>query len=62
MTIWIFPHPRKLTEGEFTIRVPLITALKAALYLAVREAGITKLQLAKTLNIDEKEVRRRFLP
>ena len=52
------PTPSEAQEGEFTIRVPLITALKAALYLAVREAGITKVQLAKTLNIDEKEVRR----
>lgn len=43
------PTPSEAQEGEFTIRVPLITALKAALYLAVREAGITKIQLAKTL-------------
>jgi len=35
-----------------------VTALKVALYLAVREAGITKVQLAKSLNTDEKEVRR----
>ena len=56
------PIPSKAQSGEFTICVPLITALKAALYLAVREAGITKVQLAKTLNTDENEVRRLLDP
>jgi len=52
------PIPTDAEEGEVMIHVPIVTALKAALYLAVREAGITKVQLAKTLNTDEKEVRR----
>jgi antitoxin HicB len=52
------PPSSEAEEGEFMIHVPIVTALKAALYLAVREAGITKVQLAKTLNTDEKEVRR----
>lgn len=39
------PIPSKAQPGEFTICVPLITALKAALYLVVKEAGITKVQL-----------------
>ena len=52
------PIPTDAEEGEVMIHVPIVTALKAALYLAVSEAGITKVQLAKTLNTDEKEVRR----
>jgi antitoxin HicB len=31
---------------------------KAALYIAMREAGVTKTELAKRLGVDEKEVRR----
>ena len=56
------PIPTDAKEGEVIIHVPIVTALKTALYLAVREAGITKVQLAKSLNIDEKEVRRILAP
>ncbi|MGA8148140.1 MAG: hypothetical protein WB870_11265 [Gallionellaceae bacterium] len=35
---------------------------KTALHMAMSEAGITKLQLAKQLGIDEKEVRRLLDP
>ncbi len=35
---------------------------KAGLYMAMSEAGITKVQLAKQLGIDEKEVRRLLDP
>jgi len=35
---------------------------KAALYVAMREAGITKVQLARQLGVDEKEVRRLLDP
>ena len=35
---------------------------KAALYLAMAEAGISNVQLAKTLGCDEKEVRRMLDP
>ena len=35
---------------------------KAALYVAMREAGINKVQLAKQLGVDEKEVRRLLDP
>jgi antitoxin HicB len=33
-------------------------ALKAAVYLAVRDAGISNSQLARQLKLDEKEARR----
>mgnify|MGYP001572259313 len=35
---------------------------KAALYVAMHEAGISKTQLAKRLGVDEKEVRRLLDP
>ncbi len=38
--------------------VPIQTALKAALYLAMKEDAITKVQLARLLEVEEKEVRR----
>jgi antitoxin HicB len=37
-------------------------AAKAALYLAMREAGITNAQLARKLGCGEKEVRRMLDP
>ncbi len=35
---------------------------KAALYIAVREEGISKSELARRLGVDEKEVRRMISP
>jgi len=35
---------------------------KAALYVAMQDAGITKVQLAKRLGVDAKEVRRLLDP
>jgi antitoxin HicB len=35
---------------------------KAALYVAMREAGISKVQLARKLGVDEKEIRRLLDP
>jgi antitoxin HicB len=37
-------------------------AAKAALYLAMREAGMTNVQLARKLGCDEREVRRMLDP
>ncbi len=42
--------------------IPALTAAKAALYLALRQAGITKTELAQRLECDEKEVRRLLDP
>jgi antitoxin HicB len=52
------PQPSPLENQEYLVAVPLQTALKAALYLAMNEKGITKVQLASTLKIHEREVRR----
>ena len=44
------------------VPVPAQTAAKAALYLALREAGLSRKQLASRLGCDEKEVRRLLDP
>lgn len=56
------PQPSPPENQEYLVAVPAQTALKAALYLAIREKGISKVQLAATLNIHEKEVRRILAP
>lgn len=52
------PVARKPRRGEVSINPPAATAAKAALYDAMRDAGISKVELARKLGIDEKEVRR----
>jgi antitoxin HicB len=48
--------------GRPAVPVPAQTAAKAALYLALRETGISKAELAGRLDCDEKEVRRLLDP
>ena len=57
-----FPEPSKARRRERQVAPPAETVAKAALYVAMREAGINKLQLAKQLGVDEKEVRRLLDP
>lgn len=57
-----FPAPTKAKRGEYLASPPAETMAKAALYVSMREAGITKVQLAKKLGVDEKEVRRLLDP
>jgi antitoxin HicB len=45
-------------RGELTVSVPPSMALKAAVYLAVREAGISNSEFARRMRIDGKEARR----
>jgi antitoxin HicB len=52
------PQPSPPENQEYLVAVPAQTALKAALYLAISEKGMSKVQLAAILNIHEKEVRR----
>ena len=47
-----FPVPSKLRRGEYWIAPPAETVAKAALYTAMRAAGISNVQLAKALNVD----------
>ncbi|WP_295443292.1 type II toxin-antitoxin system HicB family antitoxin [uncultured Thiodictyon sp.] len=56
------PLPSPLQAGEAPVAVPIATALKAALYLGVREAGIGTSELARRLGVHEKEARRLLDP
>lgn len=57
-----FPQPSKTRRREYLVAPPADTVAKAALYVAMRQAGISKVQLAKRLGVDEKEVRRLLDP
>lgn len=56
------PEPSAPEPGQTLIPVPALTAAKAALYLALQDAGINKSELAVRLGCDEKEVRRLLDP
>jgi len=58
----VLPAPSKARKGERMVSPPAETMAKAALYVAMKDAGISKVQLAKRLGIDEKEVRRLLDP
>lgn len=57
-----FPAPSKPRKGEHMIAPPAETIAKAALYVAMKEAGFSNVQLAKRLGVDEKEIRRMLDP
>ena len=57
-----FPPPSKPRRREHLVSPPAETVAKAALFVAMRQAGISKVQLAKRLGVDEKEVRRLLDP
>jgi antitoxin HicB len=57
-----FPEPSKARRREHMVAPPPETVAKAALYVAMRQAGVSKVQLAKRLGVDEKEVRRLLDP
>ena len=52
------PMPSVAKRGERPVSVPPSMALKAAVYLAVREAGVSNSELARRMQLDEKEARR----
>ena len=56
------PEPSRPRPGQHVVPVPAQTAVKAALYLALRESGLSKVELAARLGCDEKEVRRLLDP
>jgi antitoxin HicB len=56
------PEPSRPRRGEHPLAVPVQTALKAALYLAMQEHGISRSELARRLGVDEKEARRMLDP
>lgn len=56
------PPPSFTLAGEYGVSVPIQTALKAALYLAMRGAAVGKSELARRLGIHENEARRLLDP
>jgi antitoxin HicB len=56
------PYPSPVRKRQYAVPLPAQTAAKAALYVALQEAKITKAELAKRLRCDEKEVRRLLDP
>lgn len=56
------PAPSTPKRGQFVIPVPAEAAATPALYLAIKDAGWSKVQLAAVLGVDEKEVRRLLDP
>lgn len=56
------PDPSSPLPGQRMVTLPAETAAKAALYVAIMEAGLTKVELAARLGVDEKEVRRLLDP
>jgi antitoxin HicB len=56
------PPPSPIKKPHYAVPLPAQTAAKAALYIALQEAKITKAELAKRLQCDEKEVRRLLDP
>ena len=56
------PQPSLATERRPLVVPPLLIALKAALYEAFRQAGVSQRALARDLGIAESEVRRMLNP
>jgi len=48
------PLPSAPEPGEYLVAVPIQTALKAGLYLAMQESGMSVAELAKKLRITER--------
>lgn len=56
------PKPSAPRRKELLVALSAPMAAKAALYLAIRDTGLSKLQLARKLGLDEKEIRRLLDP
>ena len=56
------PRPSRPRKAEYCIQLSALMAAKTALYLAMKESGLTNVQLAKQLKCDEKEIRRLIDP
>ena len=56
------PQPSKRTNKQYLVAIPVQTAVKVALYLAMKESGLTKVALAEKLGLKETEVRRILNP
>lgn len=52
------PLPSKPRIREKLVSIPLQMAMKAAIYLVMRETNLSKSEFARKMNLDEKEARR----
>ncbi len=59
---WDIPHPGPVSEGQDVVAVPPIAAAKVALYLAMREQGISKGDLGTRLGLSETSIDRLVNP
>lgn len=51
------PHPSVAETGEHVVAVPIQTALKATLHIAMREAGIGMDELAHRLGFEKERIK-----
>ena len=56
------PEPSRVDKQQYLVVPPVSTALKAALYGAFQEAGMSQRRLARELDVAESEVRRMLNP
>jgi antitoxin HicB len=56
------PQPSRARKNDLAVSLPALMAAKASIYLALKEAKISKSELAKRLKCDEKEIRRLLDP
>ena len=56
------PERSRATDGRFVVVPPVPIALKAALYEAFRETGLSQRRFARNLGVAESEVRRMLNP
>lgn len=52
------PVPSKAKKDEHLVSLPVAGAMKAAVYVAMKEQGLSKADLARRMELDEKEARR----
>jgi len=52
------PRPKRPRKGEKMVALPLRAAAKFAIYQAMRDQGVTQVELARRLGCDPKDVRR----
>lgn len=56
------PAPSRMRRGEQLVVPDAAVAMKAALYVAMRERGMTAAELSRRLNVDYREVQRILNP
>ncbi|MBI3345503.1 MAG: type II toxin-antitoxin system HicB family antitoxin [Gammaproteobacteria bacterium] len=52
------PQPSKPKRGQSVVALPPMVGTKLAIYQALRDQGVTQLELAERLNCDARQIRR----